>query len=46
LLFPTAIEQDMLLISGNIKHMDLLMQLRPASNVLLYRTVQAWPEAA
>jgi hypothetical protein len=46
LLFLTAIEQGMLLISGNIKHMDLLLQLRPASNVLLYRAVQAWAEPA
>jgi len=46
LLFLTAIEQGMLLISGNIKHMDLLLQLRPTSNVLLYRAVQAWPEPA
>lgn len=37
LLYLTAIEQNMLLISGNIRHMDLLMQLLPSANVLLYR---------
>jgi hypothetical protein len=37
LLYMTAIEQNMLLLSGNVRHMDLLMQLRPADNVLLYR---------
>ena len=37
LLYMTAIEKNMLLLSGNIRHMDLLMQLRPAANVLLYR---------
>jgi len=39
LLYMTATEQNMLLLSGNIRHMDLLMQLRPAHNVLLYRPV-------
>ncbi len=39
LLYVTALEQNMLLISGNIRHMDLLLQLRPADNVLLYRPV-------
>ena len=37
LLYITAIERDMLLLSGNIRHMDLLLQLRPSRNVLLYR---------
>jgi hypothetical protein len=37
LLYITAIERDMLLLSGNIRHMDLLLQLRPSHNVLLYR---------
>jgi hypothetical protein len=37
LLYVTAIERDMLLLSGNIRHMDLLLQLRPSHNVLLYR---------
>jgi predicted nucleic acid-binding protein len=39
LLYITAIEHDMLLISGNIRHMDLLAQLRPSNNLLLYRPV-------
>jgi predicted nucleic acid-binding protein len=37
LLYTTAIEQNMLLLSGNIRHMDLLTQLRPSDHVLLYR---------
>jgi predicted nucleic acid-binding protein len=37
LIFVTAVEQDMLLISANIRHMDLLLQLNPTPNVLLYR---------
>jgi hypothetical protein len=37
LLYITAIEQDLLLVSANVRHMDLLMQLRPTVNVLLYR---------
>jgi hypothetical protein len=37
LQYITAIERDMLLLSGNIRHMDLLLQLRPSRNVLLYR---------
>jgi predicted nucleic acid-binding protein len=37
LLYMTAIEENMLLLSGNVRHMDLLMQLRPAENLLLYR---------
>jgi hypothetical protein len=37
LLYVTAVEQDMLLISANIRHMDLLLQLHPTRNVLLYR---------
>lgn len=37
LLYLTAIEQNMLLLSGNIRHMDLLTQLRPSGHVLLYR---------
>ncbi len=37
LLYLTAIEQNMLLLSANVRDMDLLMQLRPAENVLLYR---------
>jgi hypothetical protein len=37
LLYLTAIEQNMLLLSANVRHMDLLMQLQPAPNILLYR---------
>lgn len=37
LIYLTAVERDMLLISANIRHMDLLLQLHPAQNVLLYR---------
>jgi hypothetical protein len=37
LLYLTAVEQDMLLISANIRHMDLLLQLHPTAQVLLYR---------
>lgn len=37
LLYLTAVEQNMLLLSGNVRHMDLLLQLRPSGNVLLYR---------
>lgn len=37
LLYMTAVEQGMLLLSGNVRHMDLLLQLCPSSNVLLYR---------
>jgi hypothetical protein len=37
LIYLTAVEQDMLLISANIRHMDLLLQLHPTENVLLYR---------
>ena len=37
LIYLTAIEQDMLLISANVRHMDLLLQLHPTRNVLLYR---------
>lgn len=40
LLYVTAVDQNMLLVSGNIRHMDLLMQLQPANNVLLYRPPQ------
>lgn len=40
LIYLTAVEQDMLLISANIRHMDLLMQLHPTDNVLLYRPVE------
>lgn len=39
LLYVTAIEQNMLLLSGNVRHMDLLMQLKATDNVLLYRPV-------
>ncbi len=27
----------MLLVSANVRHMDLLLQLHPTGNVLLYR---------
>jgi hypothetical protein len=37
LIYLTAVEQEMLLISANIRHMDLLRQLHPTRNVLLYR---------
>jgi hypothetical protein len=37
LLYLTAVEQDMLLISANIRDMDLLLQLRQTENILLYR---------
>jgi len=40
LLYATALEQDMLLVSGNIRHLDLLLQLRPSPNVLLYRPAE------
>jgi len=40
LLYLTAVEQQMLLISANVRHMDLLLQLRPTQNVLLYRPSQ------
>ena len=40
LIYLTAVEQDMVLISANIRHMDLLLQLRPTANVLLYRPTQ------
>ena len=43
LLYVTAVEQDMLLISANIQHMDLLLQLHPTDNVLLYRPTSASP---
>jgi hypothetical protein len=45
LLYVTAIEHDMLLVSGNIRHMDLLMQIRPSNNVLLYRPMVHAPSA-
>ena len=41
LLYVTAVEQDMLLISANVHHMDLLLQLHPTGNVLLYRPTSA-----
>jgi hypothetical protein len=41
MLYMTAIEQGMLLLSGNTRHMDLLLQLRPSANVLLYRAAEA-----
>jgi hypothetical protein len=37
LIYLTAVEQGMLLISANIRHLDLLLQLHPTANVLLYR---------
>jgi hypothetical protein len=37
MIYLTAVERDMLLISANIRHMDLLLQLHPTPNVLLYR---------
>ena len=37
LLYVTAIEQGMLLVSANVRHMDLLLQIRPSHNLLLYR---------
>jgi hypothetical protein len=37
LIFLTAVEQNMLLVSANVRHMDLLLQLHPTGNVLLYR---------
>ena len=40
LLYVTAVEQDMLLLCGNVRHMDLLLQLRPSGNVLLYRVAE------
>lgn len=39
LLYLTAIEHGMLLVSGNVRHMDLLLQLKPSRNVLLYRQI-------
>ena len=41
LLYLTAIEHGMLLVSGNVRHMDLLMQVKPSRRVLLYRPVVA-----
>jgi hypothetical protein len=41
LIYVTAVEENMLLISANIRHMDLLLQLQPTGNVLLYRPVEA-----
>ncbi len=40
LLYLTAVENNMLLLSGNIRHMDLLLQIRPSRNVLLYRATE------
>lgn len=37
LIYLTAVEQDMVLSSANVRHMDLLLQLHPTPNVLLYR---------
>ena len=37
LFYLTAVECNLLLISANIQHMDLLLQLHPTDNVLLYR---------
>jgi hypothetical protein len=37
LFYLTAVECNLLLISANIHHMDLLLQLHPTYNVLLYR---------
>jgi hypothetical protein len=37
LIYLTVVEQDVVLISANIRHMDLLLQLCPTGNVLLYR---------
>ncbi len=39
LLYVTATEQNMLLLSGNTRHLDLLLQLRPSHNVVLYRPI-------
>ncbi len=39
LIYLTAVEQDMLLISANVRHMDLLLQLHPTGHVLLYRPI-------
>lgn len=36
LIYLTAIETNTLLISRNSKHMDILMQVKPSNNVLLY----------
>lgn len=41
LLYLTAIEHGLLLVSGNLRHMDLLLQIRPSRNVLLYRPAGA-----
>ncbi len=46
LIYLTAVEQDMLLVTANVRHMDLLMQLHPIGNVLLYRPVQNIQSAA
>ena len=37
LLYMTALERGMRLVTGNIRHLDALLQLRPSGNVLLYR---------
>ena len=41
LLYLTAVEHGMLLVSGNVRHMDLLLQVKPSDNVLLYRPAGA-----
>jgi hypothetical protein len=46
LLYLTAVEQDMLLISANIRRMDLLLQLHPTAQVLLYRPTSDQSTAA
>ncbi len=43
LIYLTAVEQEMLLVSANARHMDLLLQLYPTQNVLLYRPTSDAP---
>jgi predicted nucleic acid-binding protein len=45
LLYFTAIEHDFLLVSGNVRDLDILLQVRPSPNVLLYRPA-GWVSAA
>jgi predicted nucleic acid-binding protein len=45
LLYFTAIEHDFLLVSGNVRDLDILLQVRPSPNVLLYRPAD-WVSAA
>jgi hypothetical protein len=43
LIYLTAAEQELLLVSANVCHMDLLLQLYPTQTVLLYRPTSDAP---